>query len=185
MEQELAAWEEQVEKYHQREAEAFGSYRGPVPGPGNPDGQEGGDPGDGSQGQQAGGQDGGQGESSDRSAGAYQPYQPGSSASGDEVSTAGVSESALDFLRGSQAPASQDSSEASPQENAEQLAEQNSRQSEAESQETEAESQESTAESQESAADIPLNTRGIIAIKDLDKLEGTEVPAETDDSGNP
>ena len=51
-EQELAAWEEQVEKYHEREAQAFGSYRGPVAGPGNPTGQEGGEQGS----QEGGGQ---------------------------------------------------------------------------------------------------------------------------------
>ncbi|MGD8580396.1 MAG: hypothetical protein PVI46_13760, partial [Lysobacterales bacterium] len=41
LEQEQAAWDEQVQKYHEREAAAFGAYRGPVPGPGNPTGEQG------------------------------------------------------------------------------------------------------------------------------------------------
>ena len=107
-EQEQAAWDEQIEKYHEREAAAFGTHRGPVPGPGNPTGQEGGQQGEGSEGQQGGEQGSGQGESGSGSAGTYQPYQSSASGSEDEVSTAGVSESALDFLRGSQARESQD-----------------------------------------------------------------------------
>ena len=66
LQQEQEAWDEQVEKYHAREAEAFGAYRGPVAGPGNPDGAEGGQQGeqgqDGNGGQQGseGGQQGGE-----------------------------------------------------------------------------------------------------------------------------
>ena len=41
MQQEQEAWDEQIEKYHKREAAAFGTYIGPVPGPGNPEGAEG------------------------------------------------------------------------------------------------------------------------------------------------
>ncbi|MBT8065447.1 MAG: hypothetical protein KJN94_10525, partial [Gammaproteobacteria bacterium] len=59
MEQEQEAWDEQVEKYHEREAAAFGTYRGPVPGPGNPSGQQGG--GQAGQTGQGSGEDGGQG----------------------------------------------------------------------------------------------------------------------------
>ncbi len=51
MQQEQEAWDEQIEKYHKREAAAFGTYLGPVPGPGNPDGEEGG----GQEGAEAGG----------------------------------------------------------------------------------------------------------------------------------
>ena len=85
--QEQEAWEEQVEKYHERESEAFGAYRGPVQGPGNPDGPEGSAGGSqgggqesGQQGQQGqeggqqgqqGGQEGDQGEQSED--GTYQP----------------------------------------------------------------------------------------------------------------
>ena len=58
MEQEQEAWDEQVEKYHEREAAAFGAHRGPVPGPGNPTGQEGGEQGEGSQQGQQGGEQG-------------------------------------------------------------------------------------------------------------------------------
>ncbi len=106
---EQAAWDEQIEKYHTREAAAFGAYRGRAPGPGNPDGPEGGQQGEGSQGQQGGGQ-GGEGEEAENkkdSAGTYQPYQASSSSSENEVSTAGVSESALDFLTGGQAQSRQ------------------------------------------------------------------------------
>lgn len=141
-EQEQEAWDEQIEKYHEREAAAFGAHRGPVPGPGNPTGQEGGEQGEGSQqGQQGGeqgsgqgGQDGsGEGESGAGTEGTYEPYQSSSKSSEDEVSTAGVSESALDYLRGSQG------------------------------------------QQQESSEVVDVDTRGIIAIKDLDKLEGTEI----------
>jgi hypothetical protein len=152
--QEQEAWDEQVEKYHEREAAAFGAHRGPVPGPGNPTGQEGGEQGEGSQqGQQGGeqgsgqgGQDGGgDGESSEDSKGTYQPYESSSNSSEDEVSTAGVSESALDFLKGK---------ENSAQAQAEQSDEQSG----------------------------AIDTRGIIAIKDLDKLEGTEVPDDPEEN---
>jgi len=146
--QEQEAWDEQVEKYHEREAAAFGAHRGPVPGPGNPTGQEGGEQGEsseqgeqgGEQGSGQGGQDGGgDGESKDDTEGTYEPYQSSSSSSEDEVSTAGVSESALDFLRGKQDQAAAE-------------------------------------QQQESSEAVDRNTRGIIAIKDLDKLEGTEIP---------
>ena len=166
-EQEQEAWDEQVEKYHEREAAAFGAHRGPVPGPGNPTGQEGGEQGEGSQqGQQGGeqgsgqgGQDGsGDGESGDGTEGTYQPYESSSNSSEDEVSTAGVSESALDFLRGSQGQ-----QQPPPQGEQTQAPEENSEQAQAE-------------QSAEQSAEI--DTRGIIAIKDLDKLEGTEVPED-------
>lgn len=126
--QEQEAWEEQVEKYHERESEAFGAYRGPLQGPGNPDGPEGSASGsqgggqeDGQQGQQGGqqgqqggqqgtqGQQGDQGEQSE--SGTYQPYQSSNGERSDEESRAGVSESALDFLMGRQ-PGSQASAQA-------------------------------------------------------------------------
>ena len=75
--QEQEAWDEQIEKYHEREAAAFGAHRGPMPGPGNPDGPEGGQQGEGSeqgqQGQQGGGQGGeaGEGQSGSGSAGSH------------------------------------------------------------------------------------------------------------------
>jgi hypothetical protein len=145
--QEQEAWDEQVEKYHEREAAAFGAHRGPVPGPGNPSGQEGGEQGEGSEqgeqgGEQGSGQDGGgDGESKDDTEGTYEPYQSSSSSSEDEVSTAGVSESALDFLKGKQA-------QAEPE------------------------------QQQESSDAVDQDIPGIIAIKDLDKLEGTDIPDE-------
>jgi len=181
-EQEQEAWDEQVEKYHEREAAAFGAHRGPVPGPGNPTGQEGGQQGEGSQqgqqeGEQGSGQGGqdGDGESGGGTEGTYQPYQPGSNGSEDEVSTAGVSESALDFLRGKQGqqqPPPQGAQEqAQAKQSADPTADQSADQAETEPQ-------------QESSEAVDRDTRGIIAIEDLDKLEGTEIPVDPDDSEN-
>jgi hypothetical protein len=212
MEQEQEAWDEQIEKYHKREAAAFGSYRGPVPGPGNPTGQQG----DGSQqGQQGGqqgsgqgGQDGaGDGESGDGSEGTYQPYQSGSNGSEDEVSTAGVSESALDFLRGGQGrqqpppqgaqpqaqPQSQQAQEqatgdqqAQAEEQAPEESSEQAQTDQAAEQSSEQNAEQAQAEQQqESPQDTQLDTRGIIAIKDLDKLEGTEIPGNQEDSEDP
>jgi hypothetical protein len=178
-EQEQEAWDEQVEKYHEREAAAFGAHRGPVPGPGNPTGQEGGQQGEGSQQGQQGGEQGsgqggqdGDGESGGGTEGTYQPYQPGSNGSEDEVSTAGVSESALDFLRGKQGqqqPPPQGAQEqaADAQQAQAEASEENSDQAQAEPQ-------------QESSEVVDRDTRGIIAIEDLDKLEGTEIPDDPD-----
>lgn len=106
LEQEEEAWAEQVEKYHEREAAAFGATRPPMPGTGQQqagagssgEGQQQGD-GSGESGQD-GGQEGGQeGENGAGSAGGYSPNE----GDDDEMNTAGVSESALDFLRGKQA----------------------------------------------------------------------------------
>lgn len=179
MEQELAAWEEQLEKYHQREAEAFGANRGPVPGPGNPTGQEGGGQGEGSQGKQ-GGQ---QGSNSAASAGTYEPYQPVSTESSDEVSTAGVSESALDFLRGNTAQSQAGGQVQTAGEQADESSQDETAQVAEQSTPEDAENSEDAQEA--SSSEITPNPLGIIAIEDLDKLEGTEVPVETDDSGNP
>jgi hypothetical protein len=108
LEQEEEAWAEQVEKYHEREAAAFGATRPPMPGTGQQqagtgssgEGQQQGD-GSGDSGQ-GGSQEGSQeGENGAGSAGGYAP----NGGDDDEMSTAGVSESALDFLRGKQAQA--------------------------------------------------------------------------------
>ncbi len=107
-EQELEAWAEQVDKYHEREAAAFGATRPPMPGAGQQqagagDSGEGQQQGEQGQGKEGAGQGGSQSEKDDsRTAGSYEPYQPGSQSDDDELSTAGVSESALDFLRGKQ-----------------------------------------------------------------------------------
>lgn len=199
---EQEAWEEQIEKYHKREAAAFGTYLGPAPGPGNPDGPEGGPEGaetaqgadvaglqqDGGADEPGDGQQGGQG-GSPGAAGTYEPYQSRRSESGDEVSTAGVQQSALEFLRGQQAerqpqpapptvttgsevatateppapdapvmPAPADP--ASPQPN---LADQPAATTRA-----------------DQPTQIDLITPGIIAIEDLDKLEGADGPGEAD-----
>jgi len=106
--QELEAWAEQVDKYHEREAAAFGATRPPMPGAsqqqaGTGDSGEGPQQGEQGQGKEGAGQGGSQSEKDDsRTAGSYEPYQSGSPSDDDELSTAGVSESALDFLRGKQ-----------------------------------------------------------------------------------
>lgn len=108
LKQEQDAWAEQVDKYHEREAAAFGATRPPMPGTGEQqagagDGAEGQQQGEQGQGKPGGGQEGEQTESDEsRTAGAYAPYQSGKQSEEDELSTAGVSESALDFLRGKQ-----------------------------------------------------------------------------------
>jgi hypothetical protein len=181
MQAEQEAWDEQIQKYHEREAEAFGAYRGPVPGPGNPDGaqnvQTGGQDG-GQQGQQGQGQQGGQGEegqegsrqageASANPAGTYEPYRSSGTSSEDAVSTAGVSESALDFLRSRQAaqqPGDSASTDAPSPPSASADDSASARASGSSAQSTQA----AAAESPETEAD----RRGIIAIEDLDKLEG-------------
>lgn len=219
--QEQEAWEEQIEKYHEREAAAFGTYRGPVPGPGNPGGQQGGQQGqDSQQGQQGGqqgsgqgGESGGEGSSGAGSAGTYEPYQSSASSSEDEISTAGVSESALDFLRGGkgrqqppqgtdaqqQAEQLQSQAQAQPQAEAqaqaeaelqqEQLAQQQAAESDqAESEPAEAvqeNAEQAQNEKQEQTEPAEVDTRGIIAIRDLDKLEGANGSGEEEDQDDP
>ncbi|MDT8319915.1 MAG: hypothetical protein RQ826_05250 [Xanthomonadales bacterium] len=96
--QEQEAWDEQIEKYHQREAQAFGATR---PSPGGPPGKEGaqGDEGGSPEQSRAAGSAGSQSSGAAGAAAGFQPYDPGGRSSDDELSTAGVSESALDFLR--------------------------------------------------------------------------------------
>jgi hypothetical protein len=179
MGQEQEAWDEQIEKYHQREAAAFGSHRGPVAGPGNPSGQQGDGSEQGQQGGQQGSGQGGQEGAGESGSGSEGTYQPNSNGSKNEISTAGVSESALDFLRGSQGgqPPSQGAQTQSQSESSQE----SSQQAQAEQETEQAQSEQQQASNQ----DGPLDTRGIIAIKDLDKLEGTEIPNDPDDSQDP
>jgi hypothetical protein len=201
--QEQEAWDEQIEKYHKREAAAFGTYLGPVPGPGNPDGaegqsgqaeaSEGSDPGGGPQGAVAerGSPQGAQ-ESEDaaqRSAGTYEPYQSNRSSTEDAVSTAGVQQSALDFLKSLQGqgrPATDAGgaisgveTEADP---AQASAASASAQAAVESSPQDATTEPSAEESRaaDDTVDIDLETPGIIAIEDLEKLEGADPPRELD-----
>jgi hypothetical protein len=198
LQKEQEAWDEQIKKYHEREASAFGANRGPVPGPGNPGGQEGGgqegaDQAAEAAGQQAGQQPGagagkqggepgsGQGETGGGQAGSsgtYQPYESNRSPAEDEVSTAGTQQSALDFLRGQQGqaqPAASPTPSATP-----------SATPAATAAATSAAAAQASADESESATEaepeVSLDTRGLIPIEDLDKLEGTEVPAEPDES---
>lgn len=181
MQEEQEAWDEQIQKYHEREAAAYGATRGPVAGPGNPEGKEGGgEEGEqgGGQGEQASGEQGdgeqGSGESGAAggeagSSGTYQPYEPNRSPAEDAVSTAGARQSALDFLRGQPGQARAEAPpvpEAEPQRDAEPEPQPDP---------------EAEAQPQPEPEPAP-DTRGIIAIEDLDKLEGANAPEEPEDS---
>ena len=187
MQEEQEAWDEQIRKYHEREAAAYGATRGPVPGPGNPEGKEsggedggqGGDQGEQGAGEQGAGDQGGEqggGESGASggeagSSGTYQPYESSRSSTEDEVSTAGARQSALDFLRGLPGQAQAEAPpvpEAEPQREAEPQPQSDP--------ETEPQPQ------PQPEPEPALDTRGIIAIEDLDKLEGAEAPEEPEDS---
>lgn len=187
MEQEQEAWDEQIEKYHEREAAAFGSYRGPVPGPGNPDGQEGGqaggEQGSGQSGQ--GGEGGGEGASGSDTAGTYQPYESSASSSDEEISTAGVSESALDFLRSGRRGAQQQAAQAGQDPAADQATQAASDSAQQMAQQSTEQAEQQAEESASDQQQVQPDMRGIIAIQDLDKLEGTEIPVDPDDPENP
>ncbi|MBT8039738.1 MAG: hypothetical protein HKO85_06190 [Xanthomonadales bacterium] len=207
LEREQAAWDEQIEKYHAREAEAFGAYRGPVAGPGNPSGESGGQQGQqgqqgeqgGGDGAQGGGQDDGQdgqnsSDQADRSAGTYQPQ---SDRQDEGPSTQGVSESALDFLMArqqglgqSRQPPAGEPSTAPPNGDSAAPAGQQRPDSQSSSPAEPSQAEPSQAEpSQESEAELDM--RGIIAIEDLGKLEGMGdgsargTPPEQDPDENP
>ena len=198
LQQEQEAWDEQIEKYHQREAEAFGAHRGPPPGPGGQPGAEGeagadggeSGSGQGQSGGQSGGQDGSAGQAG--SAGTYSPYSSSRTESEEEVSTAGAQQSALEFLRGqpgasvpagtataagsTAAPGADDSAEQSATGTAEAQAQAEAAEA---AEAAAAAAGESTAES---ASETPAATErdipGIIAIEDLDKLEGAAPPEQ-------
>jgi hypothetical protein len=190
--QEQEAWDEQIEKYHKREAAAFGTYLGPEPGPGNPDGAEGGGP-EGEEQDGAAARQQTQQQGQESTAGTYEPYQSNHDRADEEVSTAGVQQSALDFLKGLQTggqtappagsqtagkegapsgssaqPDAADSADTLPNSPpAAELSQQSSDLAEQLEQSEQAEPAEDTVE-------IDLTTPGIIAIDDLDKLEGAD-----------
>ncbi|MEE8340434.1 MAG: hypothetical protein V3R56_09835 [Xanthomonadales bacterium] len=206
------AWAEQMEKYHQREASAFAASRPSMPGTDAQ--QADGSPGSSGQlgqqqseqnqsqagadgeGEQQGDNQGGEGESqnegeqqgsqdsSSSSASSYDPYQSQQNDDADEISTAGVSESALDFLRAQQAPGSGSPGQAAGTETA--TAQQEVSNQTGENSDDGAENE--AAASQQNDQDSPQQSAsgfiipGTIAIKDLDKLEGLAEPE--DDSEN-
>jgi hypothetical protein len=206
MQQEQEAWDEQIEKYHKREAAAFGTYLGPVPGPGNPDGaegqeqpgegNEGSDQGSGQQGEGAGAEQGSQQgaegaeDSEPGSAGTYEPYQSNRTQSEEAVSTAGVQQSALDFLKSLQgpgqaaneaagsapgAPSQGDPAPAAAASGTAQAAADSNPQQPAAEQATE------PVQATDPTVEIDLETPGIIAIEDLEKLEGAESPEDAEE----
>ena len=129
------------------------------------------------------GQQGSQGSSSS-SASSYDPYQPQQSDDPDEISTAGVSESALDFLRARQDQGSGNSGQAASSEEA---MEQQEMFSQAETgtengTENEATTEQQTSQDSQQQSESEFIIPGTIAIKDLDKLEGMAEPE--DDSEN-
>jgi hypothetical protein len=182
---EQEAWDEQIEKYHAREAAAFGAYRGPVSGPGNPDGAEGGAQG----GESGAGQDGQQGQSGENgsagqsgAAGTYQPYQSGQQSADDAASTAGVSESALDYVLGRQTPQSGSAADSSgtPTTPAQQAA-----QAAGDATATAA-PEDASSDAAGEEANTPRDLRGILAIEDLDKLgDSVRPPPPEEDEENP
>lgn len=177
MQQEQEAWDEQVEKYHQREAEAFGAYRGAPPGPGAP-GQENGEQ-SGAAGGESGARDGQGGQSgASGSVGSYDPYEANRSADDDQPSTAGAQQSALDFLRGQ---AGESSPPADPGATG---TEEATAQAESLTQ-ADGAPQAETATEAAAEATMARETPGIIAIEDLEKLQGTEIPEDDEDSETP
>jgi hypothetical protein len=172
LKEEQEAWAEQVDKYHEREAAAFGATRPPMPGAGEQqagDGAEGQQQGEQGQGKPGGGQEGEQTESDQSStAGAYAPYQSGKRSEKDELSTAGVSESALDFLRGKQGQQANPGSGGQQMEQADLAGAGTEQQDEAEQQLSEAVNQ------QEQAPD------GSLPIEQLEQLQGVDSQSTPD-----
>ena len=197
---EVEAWAEQIEKYHQREANAFEANRpkmpandsqqaGTSPDPSGPPGQSQGEgkqqgAGQGGEGesQGEGGQQGSQGSSS-RSASSYEPYQSQPNDDEDEISTAGVSQSALDFLRARQGQNSGSPGQATgfvgqmEQKEAFSQAKNNPQEGTEDGATTSQQRDQDSQQQSESQFIIP----GTIAIKDLDKLEGMAEPENDSD----
>ena len=129
------------------------------------------------------GQQGSQGSSSS-SASSYDPYQPQQNDDPDEISTAGVSENALDFLKARQEQGSGSAGQAASSDEA---VEQQQAFSQAEdgaengAEDEAATAQQSSQDSQQQS-ESEIIIPGIIAIEDLDKLEGLAEPE--DDSEN-
>jgi hypothetical protein len=178
---EQEAWDEQIEKYHAREAAAFGAYRGPVSGPGNPDGAEGSaEGGESGSGSGQAGQQGQSGESAtaDQSGadGTYEPYQSDRQTAADSASTAGVSESALDYILGRQAGQAADSSDA-PRDSAQQPADDGSQT---------VQTDDPSDERADADENTPRDLRGMLAIEDLEKLgDSVRPPPPEEDDENP
>jgi hypothetical protein len=195
--QEQEAWAEQMEKYHKREASAFEASRpsmpdndprqteaGPESGsqqelsqnasegkeeaPGDNQGDEGGSEGETGQ--------PGSPESSASSARSYDPYQSSETDDTDELSTAGVSENALDFLKARQdfntGPAGKGAGSDETEDQRQEVAQ--AEDGAVSGAATVAENSQDFQGQSEPGFVIP----GTIAIEDLDKLEGIAEPDE-------
>lgn len=177
MRQEQEAWDEQIEKYHKREAAAYGTYLGPLDEPGEAADEMQGDAGASAAGESGQGpgqtEDGGEaaaGATASTAAGTYQPYQSNRDRSEAAVSTAGVEQNALEFLQSQQAPAT---AEVAVQAGSPAEMSDASSPSRAAAPSAPAEASETP---QERATEMDLSTPGIIPIEDLEKLKGTENP---------
>lgn len=179
--QEQEAWDEQIEKYHQREAQAFGATR---PSPGGPPGRESaqGDEGAGQEQGQTPGNAGSQGSGATGAPAGFQPYEPGEHDQEEGLSTAGVSESALDFLRRGQGDAQGDA------QGDDQGGGQAPAADETTASATQSEPPGPAAEaSDEQAASSPADTNavaetpdGSLPIEDLERLRGAQEPLDSD-----
>ena len=125
------------------------------------------------------------GDSGSGSAGTYQPYESSASGSEDATSTAGVSESALDFLRSGRRGSQQQSTQTGQDPAAEQLAQSESDRSQQMAEQSQEQDGQQAEESASDPQQVQPDMRGIIAIQDLDKLEGTEIPVDPDDPEDP
>ncbi len=166
--QEQEAWDEQIEKYHAREASAFGAVR-----PAQGSGAEGSEGSAGANGAGSAGSEGSSGESASGSSAAssatYEPYEAARRADEERTSTAGVSQSALDFILGQGGPQRGPSPPAQGAESAD-AASTPASAPEAAAAQTPAASTPETPQNEAEADDAPRDLRGILAIEDLDKL---------------
>ncbi len=125
------------------------------------------------------GQQGSQGSNSN-SASSYNPYQPQQNDDADEISTAGVSESALDFLRAKQGQGSSSTSPAASSQDAmeQQQALSQANESDPDQAQGEPASVQQTNQDAQQQSESEVIVPGIIAIEDLDKLEGMAQPED-------
>ena len=183
LEQEQAAWDEQIEKYHQREAEAFGAQRSAAGAPGEAGGEAGAEASSGAAGgpQGSAGSPGGETGRSG-AAGTYSPSASNRQNEAEEPGTAGAQQSALDFLRGREGQAAPPPAAMAGAIDA--AGEGSSREAATQAEGPVEAGREAESEREferETVREIP----GIIAIEDLDKLEGAgneDEPGERDDS---
>ena len=115
-------------------------------------------------------------------AGTYQPYQSGQRSDDDSASTAGVSESALDYVLGRQTPQSGSAADSS---GASANPAQQAAQAPGDATATAA-PEDASSDAAGEEANTPRDLRGILAIEDLDKLgDSVRPPPPEEDEENP